>query len=87
MVLERDYVLESLAALGPGGPHMILALGRSRRAGGGGGGRTVGSHCGITYGSPAKMVQNGGPPKVTGLPGNQLDYSSFWWITEGNFAD
>lgn len=53
MVLEKDYVLESLAALGPGGPHMILVLGRSRRAGGMGGDGQLGP----TVASPMAALQ------------------------------
>lgn len=28
-------------------------------------GQRVGSYCSVTCGSPAKMGQNGGPPKLT----------------------
>ena len=53
---------------------MILGLGGR---GGLWGGAMAGSCGGITYDSPAKMGQNGGPPKFTGFPGSQLGCSSF----------
>lgn len=62
---------------------MVLGLGRSRKVMW----RMVGSHCGVTCGSPAKMGRNDGPPKFAGFPGSQPGCSCFWWIIEGNFAD